>query len=331
MTGTPQTATTETAATVPQARIARLPAALFGAVLGLAGLGLAWRNAAAVFGLPSAVGEAILVLGAAAFVLLATFYAAKLVQAPAAVLTELMHPGQSSFFGTITISFALMAATALPWSRPLAEILWAVGAALQATLIVAVFRNWIAQPMQLDHVHPGWFILMVGIVVGVPTGVALGHNELSWACLALGTLSAVMLYPIVLFRLFFHAPLPPTLRPTLFVLIAPPALIFSAYVSLDGGVLDAFAHGLLFAGLFFTVLVLSLPRLFLGLSFAVSWWAYTFPLDAMTVAALTYHAKIGTTASAVVSGSLLVLTTAIVVVVFARTLAAMRNGTLLGT
>jgi tellurite resistance protein TehA-like permease len=33
--------------------------------------------------------------------------------------------------------------------------------------------------------------------------------------------------------------------------------------------------------LFFTILVLSLLPVFLGLPFAVSWWAYTFPLDAM--------------------------------------------------
>jgi tellurite resistance protein len=60
--------------------------------------------------------------------------------------------------------------------------------------------------MQFDHIHPGWFILMVGIVVGVPAGVVLEHHELSWACLAAGTLAAVTLYPIILFRLLFHAP-----------------------------------------------------------------------------------------------------------------------------
>jgi tellurite resistance protein len=115
-------------------------------------------------------------------------------------------------------------------------------------LILVVFRNWIVHPMQFDHIHPGWFILMVGIVVGVPPGVALGHHELSWACLAAGILAAVTLYPIILFRLFFYAPLPPALRPILFILIAPPALIFSAYVSLNRGQLDAFAHDLFFAG-----------------------------------------------------------------------------------
>jgi tellurite resistance protein len=314
-----------TAATLPQARIAKLPAAFFGAVLGLVALGLAWRSASQVFGAPGWIGDLITALGAFAFLLLAAFYAMKMVRAPAAVLAELLHPGQSSFFGTVTISFTLLAAAALPWSRPIAEVLWAAGEALQALLIVVVFRNWIARPMEFEHIHPGWFILMVGIVVGVPPGIAMGHIELSWASLALGTLSAVALYPIVLFRLFFQAP-----RPTLFILIAPPALIFSAYFSLNGGRLDAFAHGLFFAALFFTTLVLSLPHLFIGLPFAVSWWAYTFPLDAMTVAALAYHAQIGTAASGAVALALLALTTAIVAVVTVRTVLALARGELFG-
>src|SRR5258708_3750973 len=161
------------APTLPQARIAKLPAAFFGAVLGLVGLGLAWRSAARVLGAPPLIGEFILVLGTAAFVLLAALYIAKIIRAPAAVLAELMHPGQSSFFGTISISFVLLAAAALPRSRPLADVLWATGAALQALLILVVFRNWIVHPMQLDHIHPGWFILMGGIVVAVPAAVAL--------------------------------------------------------------------------------------------------------------------------------------------------------------
>jgi hypothetical protein len=44
----------------------------------------------------------------------------------------------------------LFAAAALPWSGPLADLLWAIGAALQAALILVVFRNWIVHPMQFD-------------------------------------------------------------------------------------------------------------------------------------------------------------------------------------
>jgi tellurite resistance protein len=80
-----------------------------------------------MFGVPPLIGELILALGAVAFVLLAAFYITKILRAPAAVLAELMHPGQSSFFGTISNSFVLLAAAVLPWSGPLADLLWAIG------------------------------------------------------------------------------------------------------------------------------------------------------------------------------------------------------------
>src|SRR5581483_7051395 len=98
--------------------IARMPVAMFGAVLGIGGLAIGWRTAARMFGLPEIIGESLSILGAATFALLIVLYLAKLLRAPQAVQAELLHPGQSSFFGTLTISFTLLAAAALPWSIP---------------------------------------------------------------------------------------------------------------------------------------------------------------------------------------------------------------------
>jgi tellurite resistance protein len=307
---------------------ARLPVAIFGSVLGIAGLGIAWRTTARVFNAPAMIGESLLLIAAVLFGLLLVLYLIKLVRAPAAVQTEFLHPGLSSFFGTLTIAFTLIAAAALPWSAAVAEVLWAVGTALQAILVVGVFGNWIARPMTLDHVHPGWFILMVGIVVGAPVGVALGHIDVSWACLSLGCLSAAVLYPLILFRLFFHEPLPPALRPTLFILIAPPPLIFLAELNLMHGAFDAFGLIVFFAGLFFAAVVLSRPRLFFGLPFAVSWWAYTFPLDALTIATLNYHEHAGHPVSAALALALLMITTVIVALVATRSLIALSRKSL---
>lgn len=78
------------------------------------------------------------------------------------------------------------------------------------------------------------------------------------------------------------------LQPTLFILIAPPAVGFIAYVELVGG-LDAFARVLYYTGLFLTVLLLTqLPRL-ARLNFYLSWWAYSFPLAAITIATLMMY------------------------------------------
>ena len=56
----------------------------------------------------------------------------------------------------------------------------------------------------------------------------------------------------------------------------------------------------------------------------------SLPLDAMTSAALAYHAKIGQPASGVITAALLALTSAIVAIVSARTGLALQRCELFG-
>jgi tellurite resistance protein len=51
--------------------------------------------------------------------------------------------------------------------------------------------------------------------------------------------------------------------------------------------MDSFARILLYIAWFFVILLLSMARHFLKLDFAVTWWAYTFPLSAVTIASIT--------------------------------------------
>jgi len=99
-----------------------------------------------------------------------------------------------------------------------------------------------------------------------------------------GIIYWMILLVIVLYRMFFHAPIAERLMPTLFILFAPPAIGFIAYVRLTGGGLDAFARVLYYFSLFMFFLVLyQLPRL-LKIRFYLSWWAYSFPMAAKTLA-----------------------------------------------
>ena len=100
------------------------------------------------------------------------------------------------------------------------------------------------------------------------------------------------------------------------------------YTKLYDGAIDPFARVLYHFALFLGLLVLTLARVFLKVPFAVSWWAYTFPLDALTIATLEYHERTGAEGLAPVCWTALVLTTAIVVLVFARTLGALVGGKL---
>ncbi|MBV8092027.1 MAG: hypothetical protein JO110_02105, partial [Acetobacteraceae bacterium] len=54
-----------------------VPASSFGIALGTLGLGLAWRTAARAWALSPMVGEVVLALGVAVWVVVALLYAAK--------------------------------------------------------------------------------------------------------------------------------------------------------------------------------------------------------------------------------------------------------------
>ena len=252
-------------------------------------------------------------------------YLVKMVRYPQMVKGELNHPVMSAFVPAISISLFLLGLCMLPLSPVLANILWGAGAILHIILTFHIIRNWVEkQHFQVGHLNPAWFIPAVGNVVAPLAGVSLGYHELSWYFFAVGISFWIILLVIVFNRILFHDPLPPRLLPTLFILIAPPAVGFLAWLRLNGGEVDAFARVLYYLALFFTALmVLELPR-FLKLPFFLSWWAYSFPSAAMTVATFVMAEKVGGAFFHWLSLIMLAALTALIALLLFRTLLAMK-------
>ncbi len=304
-----------------------VPVPLFAVVMGVSGLGLAWRKAHAVLGVPEAVSHAALAAAALVFVAIALLYAAKAVRCPQAVAAEFAHPVRANFFPAFSISLLLLSRAALPLSHGAALAMWAAGAAIHLGFTLLLVRRWIVRNHDIQHSNPAWFIPVVGNILVPLTGAPLGYMELSWFFFSIGLGFWVVLFTIVFYRIVFHDQMPAKFMPTLFILIAPPAIGFISYEALTGAV-DPFARVLFYFALFLGLLVLSMARQFLAVPFAVSWWAYTFPLDALTIAVLEYHERTGAEGLAPVCWIALVLTTAVVVAVFLGTLAALVVGKL---
>ncbi|WP_292286007.1 SLAC1 anion channel family protein [Marivita sp.] len=268
-------------------RLEHFPISVFGITMGLFGLALALRSGG--FYLPGTVaGYAGLFVLAA----LGGIFALKAVRHPASVAAEWAHPVRLAFFPAVSISLLLLATFLREGSPGIAGPLWIIGAGAQAILTLAVINAWISHrafgPGQLS---PAWFIPAVGNVIVPLAGVPLGYVELSWYFFAVGLLFWIVLLTLIFNRLIFHDPLPGKLRPTLVILVAPPSVAYLSWMVLNGGEVDAAARVLLNIGYFFAALVaLQVPAL-VRLPFALSFWALSFPLAALTTASF-HHATL---------------------------------------
>ncbi len=310
------------AETVPINRLEHFPAAFFAMVMGLAGLTIGWQRAQAMLGRDFLFVPWLIGAGTLVFATLALLYLAKLVRYPGAVRAELRHPVRINFMPTMAISLLLLAIVYLHPAPEVSRWLWIGGAVLQLGFTLFVVNIWIHhEHFQVLHMNPAWFIPAVGNVLVPVAGVPLGYGLVSWFFFSIGIILWPVLLTIVFYRILFHQPLPERLMPTLFILVAPPAVGFIAYTRLTGDV-DAFAQILYFSALFFTVLLAAQASRFLRLRFYLSWWAYSFPLAAIAIASMVMAEETGTIGFLNLGFGVLTMLSGIVVLLLAQTVRA---------
>jgi tellurite resistance protein len=318
---------TDAVAPATHSWLEHFPVPFFAVTMGLAGLTLALHGAELSLGLAHGISQAMFWVTLAVFAAITAIYVAKALLHPRAVMAEWNHPVRLSFFPAISISLMLLGTAALQAAPALAPVLWVPGASLQFGLTLAVVSGWIsARAFQTGALNPGWFIPAVGNVIAPIGGAQLGFVEVSWYFMAVGLLFWIVLLTLVMNRLMFHDPMPGRLQPSLVILIAPPAVAFTAWVQMHGGQIDDVARFLLNSAYFFTLLVaLQLPRI-LKLPFVVSFWALGFPFAAVTIASLLFARQTGSVAHQWIGLALLAVLIAITVGLTLRTLRAiLRN------
>ncbi len=309
----------------PSPRLQHFPVAWFAMIMGLTGLSLAWHKAEGILNLSIAPSPWLLLLATGLFGLLAALYAAKVIKYRVAASKEWSHPIKMNFVPAVSISLILLSIAWLPVSAPYSKLLWIAGVALHLMLTLYVITQWMHHSkFEIVHLNPAWFIPVVGNILVPIAGVAHAPLEVSWFFFSIGIVFWPVLLTIILYRVIFHASLPERLMPTLFILIAPPAVGFLSYLKLTGEV-DAFAQVLYHSALFFTLLLFTQLRHFTSLKFFLSWWAYSFPLAAIAMASLVMFERNGGIFFLRLSGILLGIATVVIAGLLVRTALAVKR------
>jgi tellurite resistance protein len=298
--------------------------------MGLAGLGLTARAAAPLFPgairAPAYFTEVWVALGALAFLILVPAYLLKLWKHPAAVREDLTDPVFMGFCGALPVGMSLVAGGVAPYAPSLGSALWWIAFTLILALQLWALVRWLSGGIELAQINAGWLILFVGGIVLPGPGIALGHDEAARFTFGVSASAAPVLMALLFYRAVTGPPLAPALRPSWFILLVPPSLIYANGVALypDAGFLEVlYPFALVLA-----VGLLVYSRQLARWPFGPPWWAFTFPLDALAYAAVRYAQEHPSALWKSIAGAALVLATLFVVLVLWRTLrsAASRRG-----
>ncbi|MDQ7071937.1 MAG: SLAC1 anion channel family protein [Rhodobacterales bacterium] len=307
-------------------RLEHYPVTFFAVTMGMAGLALAIGAFEKAYGLTSAVSGIAFGVAMILFGVIVLGYLLKILRHWKSVVGEWKHPVRLAFFPAISISLMLLATACLQHLPVIAEGAWLLGMALQGVLTIAVISGWVgARAFPHVTLSPAWFIPAVGNVIVPLAGAPLGYIELSWYFMSVGLLFWIVLLTLVMNRLFFHEPLPGKLQPALVILIAPPAVAFTAWIGLVGEV-DIFARFLLNVAYVFTLIVaVQLPRI-IKLQFSLSHWALSFPIAAAAIASFKFAGATGSQVHNIFGVVLLAALVVIIAGLLWRTFGAIKAG-----
>ena len=310
-------------------RLAFFPVNLFGGIMGYMGLTLAFFLTTTLFGFPHSLFIGLLGLTTFLFAVLVLLYGIKILKYPRFMLKEFNHPVAINFFPTISISLILLGCGYLHVAPEIGFWFWSIGTVMQLLLTLIIMNLWIHhEKWQIEHLNPAWFIPVVGNVIVPMAAPEYAGMETGWFFFSIGVVFWLILQAVIFYRLFFHPPVDKILMPTLFIMIAPPAMAFLSYVHLNDGVIDSTARIFYYVALFISLLLLiQLPR-FIRIPFAISWWAYTFPIAAITNASFVMFAQLSMPMFAYIGAFFLSLVTVLIAHLTAKTLWAAWQGKL---
>jgi tellurite resistance protein len=270
----------------------RVPPNFFGFAFGIGGLSETWLIMAHYGRAPRLVSAALAAVAGASWIAVVVLYAVHAVRVRSTLKHDLLDPVAGPFLAVGTIAPMLLAVVGVePYAPAAGKVLLDVFLALTVALGVWFTGQWIYGPLDVDKIHPGYFLPTVAGGLVASDGAALvGQARLAEVMFGLGIICWLVLGSIILGRLLLR-PLPPAaLLPTLAIEVAPAGVATLAYLDAHGDHIDAIAASLAGYGILMVAAQIRLLPLYVRLPFMPSTWAFTFSWAAVASAAVHWLA-----------------------------------------
>ncbi|TGS17295.1 dicarboxylate transporter/tellurite-resistance protein TehA [Mesorhizobium sp. M2E.F.Ca.ET.209.01.1.1] len=309
-----------------------MPASMYGMVLGLAGLGGDWRLAHELWGLPAMIGEAINVVAICVWAIISVFFAAKWIFAREEAMEEAEHPVHCCFIGLAGVATMLVARAFLSYSHSMAVALLALG--MGFSIVFATWRTgimWRGGRAHEDTTAILYLPTVAGSLVSALVLGSFGYVALAQLLFGAGMFTWAATESVLLQRLFTAPEMALPLRPTLGILLAPPAVACAAYLSLTARPPDLFANGLLGYSLLQLAMLIRVTPWIMKQPFAPSYWAATLGMTALASASMRMASRGGESIGGQLAPYLFFFANLLVSAIAVGTIALLAQGRLLPT
>ncbi|MEU1151274.1 TDT family transporter [Streptomyces sp. NPDC005863] len=229
---------------------------------------------------------------------------------------HLLDPAMAPFYGCLSMALLAVGGGTLIVGRDwigteaavaLDTVLYSLGTAIGLAAAVAIpYLMVVRHRIAADQASPVWLLPVVAPMVSAAVGPLLiphlpagqAQQTMLYACFAmfgLSLLAALVMLPVIFARLVTAGPLPLALTPTLFLVLGPLGQSTTAtnkFADFAPGVVPApLDRGFLVFAVLFGVPVMGFALMWLtlaaalvvrarrrGMGFAMTWWAFTFPV-----------------------------------------------------
>ncbi|KAM6549004.1 hypothetical protein CsatB_020680 [Cannabis sativa] len=213
------------------------------------------------------------------------------------VKTEFLHQVGVNYLFAPWISWLLLLQSS-PFVTPNTlyyQVFWWVFVVPIVVLDVKIYGQWLTKGKRFlaTVANPTSQLSVIGNLVAARAAAEMGWKETAVCMFSLGIAHYLVVFVTLYQRLSGDNALPAMLRPVFFLFIGAPSVASLAWCSISGK-FDIASKMFFFLSLFLFMSLVARPELFRKSmkKFHVTWWAYSFPLSLLALAAIKYAEEV---------------------------------------
>lgn len=217
---------------------------------------------------------------------LVLLFIGKIMFARPAIVEELNNPIVAAVSPAFAMSVMMLCNSLFMFqiATPVVTVIWLLAAITQLILVLYFSYRFMWRKWQIKNIFPSWFVTYVGLGIIVVTAPFKGL--IFQLILYFIIFSAVLLVPIILYRVIVTKDIPEPAQPLITILAAPVSIILLSYVAQVTEVQAEIVLPLFIISQLLYLFVLWKLRTLLRLPFYPSYAAFTFPL---VICATAFH------------------------------------------